>query len=280
MDPVVFETLWRAVALYLPARAPSPKGGRPRVPDRDCLRGILFVLREGIRWRSLPQEMGCGSGSTCYRHFRQWTALGLWPQVHTHLVAALGRRGLRNLERAVVDSASARAQAGGPHTGPNPTDRAKAGCKRHLLTDACGIPLVVWIGPANRRDEQAVPALLWLLWAVLGGAGARRRVGALQGDRGYGFPWTIVLVLAWGLRALLAPRARRTAAAWGARALSLSAPIAGSGASGACAMLRAGAGALPGAAAVGGLRHLRPAAPPRSAARRRVPALRPGRLGF
>jgi transposase len=206
MDPLLFETVWHAVALYLPAHAPSPKGGRPRVPDRDCLRGILFVLREGLRWRSLPREMGCGSGSTCYRRFRQWTALGLWQKVHWHLVAALGERGLLHLGRAVVDSSSARAQAGGEHTGPNPTDRAKAGCKRHLLTDACGIPLVVWVGPANRRDEQAVPVLLWLLWAVPACAGGRRRVGSLQGDRGYGFPWTIALVLAWGIRSLLAQR--------------------------------------------------------------------------
>jgi hypothetical protein len=36
------------------------QGGRPRVPDRDGLRGILFVRREGICWQSLPQEMGCG----------------------------------------------------------------------------------------------------------------------------------------------------------------------------------------------------------------------------
>jgi len=151
--------------------------------------------------------MGCGSGSTCWRRFQQWTALGLWQKAHWHLVALLGERGLLNLERAIVDSASCRAQEGGDHTGPNPTDRAKAGCKRHLVTDGYGIPLVVSVGPANRRDETAVPELLWLLWAVLAClSGGRRRVGAFQGDRGYGFPWTIALVLAWGIRSLLAVR--------------------------------------------------------------------------
>jgi transposase len=206
MDTLLTDELWDAVAPYLPEHAPSRKGGRPRVPDRDCLRGILFVLREGIRWQSLPKELGCGSGSTCWRRFQEWTALGLWQKAHWHLVAVLGQRGLLNLERVIVDSSSCRAQAGGEHTGPNPTDRAKAGCKRHLLTDAYGIPLVVWVGPANQRDEQAVPVLLWLLWAVLACTGGRRRVGALQGDRGYGFAHTICLVLAWGIRSLLAPR--------------------------------------------------------------------------
>jgi transposase len=207
MDPLLLDDLWNALALYLPAAPATPRRGRPRVPDRDCLRGILFVLREGIRWQSLPLEMGCGSGSTCWRRFHEWTALGLWQKAHWHLVAVLGRRGLLNLGRVIVDSSSCRAQARGEHTGPNPTDRAKAGCKRHLLTDACGIPLVVRVGPANHRDETAVPELLWLLWAVLAClGGGRRRVGAFQGDRGYGFPWTIALVLAWGLRALLAER--------------------------------------------------------------------------
>ena len=207
MDTLLSDELWNAFVLHLdppPARA---KRGRPRVPDRDCLCGILFVLREGIRWQSLPLELGWGSGSTCWRRFQEWTAAGLWQKVHWHLVATLGERGLLNLERALVDSSSCRAQEGGAHTGPNPTDRAKAGCKRHLVTDGYGIPLVVTVGPANRRDETAVPELLWLLWAVLAClGGGRRRVGAFQGDRGYGFPWTIGLVLAWGLRSLLAVR--------------------------------------------------------------------------
>jgi transposase len=206
MDTLLTDELWNTVALYLPEHAPSPKGGRPRVPDRDCLRGILFVLREGIRWQSLPKEMGCGSGSTCWRRFHEWAAAGVWHNSHCHLVATLGERGLLNLERVVLDSASCRARAGGAHTGPNPTDRAKNGCKRHLVTDACGVPLVVTVGPANRRDEAAVPELLWLLWVVLGCLGGRRRPGAVQGDRGYGFPWTIALVLAWGVRSLLAVR--------------------------------------------------------------------------
>jgi transposase len=164
------------------------------------------VLREGIHWQSLPRELGCGSGSTCWRRFREWTAAGVWPDSHCHLVAMLGERGLLNLERAIIDSASCRAHAGGEHTGPNPTDRAKNGCKRHLRTEGYGIPLAVTVGPANHRDETAVPQLLWILWVVLGCFGGRRRPGAVQADRGYGFPWTIALVLAWGIRSLVAVR--------------------------------------------------------------------------
>jgi transposase len=205
MQPLVTDELWNAVAPLLPLHPPSPHGGRRRLPDRLCLNGIVFVLREGLRWQSLPTELGWGSGSTCYRRFAEWTAAGVWEAAHVALVTTLGERGVLNLERAVVDSSSLRALRGGAHTGPNPTDRAKNGCKRHLVTDANGLPLVVQTGPANRRDEQWLPCLLWWLWVVLG-YGRQRRPRALQGDRGYGFPWSIALVLAWGIRSLLAER--------------------------------------------------------------------------
>jgi len=200
------DELWGSIAPYLPQHPPSAKGGRPRAPDRDCLRGILFVLKEGCRWQSLPKSMGRGSGSTCWRRFRQWAACGAFHKAHCHLLAALGQRGLLNLQRAVVGSASCRAQGGGARAGANPTGRGKRGCKRHLVTGGYGIPLVVTVGPANRRDEAAMPQLLWALWLVLGCLGGRRRVGAVQAGRGYGFPWTIALAPAWGLKALIAPR--------------------------------------------------------------------------
>ena len=49
------DELWHEIQPLLPPRpAPSPKGGRPPVDDRDALRGILFVLRSGISWQMHP----------------------------------------------------------------------------------------------------------------------------------------------------------------------------------------------------------------------------------
>jgi transposase len=109
----VSESLWKAIAPLLPAPTPSPKGGRPAVPDRACLEGIIFVLKSGLPWQMLPTELGYGSGSTCWRRFRAWTRLGVWPELHRRLLRVLGRRGQINLERAVIDSASVRALKGG-----------------------------------------------------------------------------------------------------------------------------------------------------------------------
>lgn len=77
--------------------------------------------------------------------------------------------------------------------------------KRHVVTDAAGLPLAVLVGPANRRDEQAVGRLLWRMRAALLAAGLPRPP-ALQADRGYGFAWTMDLVRAWGMRPVVAPR--------------------------------------------------------------------------
>jgi transposase len=109
----VSKALWNAIAPLLPEHKPSPKGGRPPVPDRACLEGIIFVLKAGMPWQMLPTELGYGSGSTCWRRFRDWTRLGVWPELHRRLLRALGRRGRINLERAVIDSASVRALKGG-----------------------------------------------------------------------------------------------------------------------------------------------------------------------
>ena len=65
MKPVVSDDLWAAVAPLLPPRKPRPKGGRKPLDDRAVLSGILFVLRSGIPWRMLPQELGFGSGVSC-----------------------------------------------------------------------------------------------------------------------------------------------------------------------------------------------------------------------
>src|SRR5690349_19061905 len=91
--PLVSDELWALVAPLLPPEPPKPKGGRPRVSDRACLTGIIFVLRSGIPWEMLPQELGCGSGMTCWRRLRDWQELAIWDLVHFILLDWLARCG-------------------------------------------------------------------------------------------------------------------------------------------------------------------------------------------
>ena len=110
--PLVPDELWAIVAPLLPPEPPKPKGGRPRVSDRAALTGIIFVLRSGIPWEMLPQEMGCGSGMTCWRRLRDWQEAGVWERLHRTLLDRLGDAGQIDWGRACLDSASVPAKRG------------------------------------------------------------------------------------------------------------------------------------------------------------------------
>jgi len=112
---LIDDALWGRVEPLLPKRR-RRRGkamGRPRVPDRAALTGILFVLRAGLPWQMLPKEMGCGSGSTCWRRLVGWQRAGVWRRLHEALLSELRQRGQLDLARALVDSASVRALRGG-----------------------------------------------------------------------------------------------------------------------------------------------------------------------
>ncbi len=104
--PLVTDELWKVIEPLLPEERPKPKGGRPRVPDRAALTGILFVLTSGIPWEMLPQEMGCGSGMTCWRRLHEWQRAGVWAELHALLLDKLASAGKLSWSRCSVDSAS------------------------------------------------------------------------------------------------------------------------------------------------------------------------------
>ena len=103
---LVPDDLWAVIAPLLPPVRVRPKGGRPPIPDRAALTGILFVLRTGLPWEYLPQEMGCGSGMSCWRRLRDWQRAGVWAALHRALLERLDGAGRLNWSRAALDSAS------------------------------------------------------------------------------------------------------------------------------------------------------------------------------
>jgi transposase len=120
--PLLSDALWSIIEPLLPP--PRPRRfrypGRKPVGDRQCLTGILFVLKTGIPWEDLPLEMGCGSGMTCWRRLRDWRRAGVWERLHATLLANLQETGQIDWSRAVVDSASVRAVGGGEKRVPTP----------------------------------------------------------------------------------------------------------------------------------------------------------------
>ncbi len=110
--PLVTDELWAVVEPLLPRQRPKPKGGRPRIDDRAALTGTSFVLKSGIPWEMLPQEMGCGSGMTCWRRLREWHEAGAWERLHEALLDRLGEADRVDWSRASLDSASVPAPGG------------------------------------------------------------------------------------------------------------------------------------------------------------------------
>lgn len=98
------DELWSLVEPLLPERGPKLVAGRPRVPVRQALCGILFVLHTGIQWEYLPQELGFGSGMTCWRRLAAWNEAGVWDQLHLILLARLRAAKQLDWSRAVIDS--------------------------------------------------------------------------------------------------------------------------------------------------------------------------------
>jgi transposase len=78
----VDDELWAVIEPLLPQverRARHP--GHKRHRDQLVFQGILFVLHTGIAWEHLPQELGFGSGMTCWRRLAEWTEAGVWPRL-------------------------------------------------------------------------------------------------------------------------------------------------------------------------------------------------------
>jgi transposase len=116
--------LWKKLKPLLPEVKPSHKGGRPRLDDELALNGILFVLRTGIPWEDLPQELGFGSGMTCWRRLRDWQTGGVWHRLHMVLLEQLRGAGQLDLSRVSLDGASVSSPRGART--PAPTRRTVA----------------------------------------------------------------------------------------------------------------------------------------------------------
>ncbi len=133
---VVSDELWLLIEPLLPVAAPKLVAGRPRIPDRQALCGILFVLHTGIQWEYLPQELGFGSGMTCWRRLAAWNEAGVWDRLHAVLLTRLRSAKQLDWSRAVIDSSHVRAARRGPKADPaRSTERVRAASTTSSSTD-------------------------------------------------------------------------------------------------------------------------------------------------
>jgi len=148
----ISDELWGRIEKILPVHEPSAKGGRPREDNRKMMTGIFYILRTGCQWNALPRSLG--ASSTVHDRFQEWERAGVFAELWQAGLAEYDEQAGIDWEWQSMDGAMTKAPLGGDATGPNPTDRAKSGTKRSLLTDGNGIPLGLSVDGANRHDKK------------------------------------------------------------------------------------------------------------------------------
>lgn len=143
IEGLIPDGLWEQIRKVLPPPKPRRKKypGRKPMDPRRALTGILFVLKSGIPWEMLPQELGCGSGMSCWRYLQAWQKAGVWEAIHKVLLSKLRGSNKIDFSRAVIDSSSVRATLGGPKRGRTRRTAAKRGRNTTSLPKLRGFPL-------------------------------------------------------------------------------------------------------------------------------------------
>jgi putative transposase len=154
----VSDEFWEKVQPLIPPAPSHAKGGRTRMDDREAFAAMIYVLRTGIQWNALPREMG--ASSTVHDRYQEWERLGFFEELWRAGLLEYDELEGIEWEWQAIDGAMTKAPLGRGATGKNPTDRAKMGTKRSMLTDGAGIPLAVALEGANRHDSRLLVATL------------------------------------------------------------------------------------------------------------------------
>jgi putative transposase len=154
----VSDEFWEKVRPLIPPAPSHAKGGRTRMDDRQAFAAMIYVLRTGIQWNALPRQMG--ASSTVHDRYQEWEHLGFFEELWRAGLLEYDELEGIEWEWQAIDGAMSKAPLGRGATGKNPTDRAKMGTKRSMLTDGAGIPLAVAVEGANRHDSRLLVATL------------------------------------------------------------------------------------------------------------------------
>jgi transposase len=110
------DELWEQIAPHIPPERPKPKGGRPRMPDRQAMDAILFVARTGCQWNMLPRSLG--ASSTVHDRFQEWVAAGVFLRLWRASVLDYDALKGLDIEWQAMDGVMTKAPLGGEKDRP------------------------------------------------------------------------------------------------------------------------------------------------------------------
>jgi putative transposase len=154
----VSDDLWEIIRILLDEFDPPASTGRPRDDRRPILNAIILRFRTGCQWNHLPREFG--DDSKIHRVFQHWAKLEIFENIWAELLSECDELGQVEWEWQAADGCLGKARMGGDKIGPNPTDRAKNGTKKSVLTDGAGGPLSLVIAAVNVNDHKLLEETL------------------------------------------------------------------------------------------------------------------------
>ncbi|MGD9811705.1 MAG: IS5 family transposase [Sphingomonadaceae bacterium] len=153
--------------------------GVPRVDDRRIISGIIFVIRNGLRWRDAPADYG--PPKTIYNRFIRWSRLGVFNKIFAALSAKGGKPDQLMIDATHLKAHRTAASLLKKGLFPRRIGRTKGGLnsKLHAVCDQKGRPLVMLLSEGQMSDYKGAALML----------DALPRAKALLGDRGYDADW-------------------------------------------------------------------------------------------
>ncbi len=146
--------LWIEIEKILPTKEKTV--GRPEFDRYKAFSGMIYVLKNGCLWKSLPEKYGCPS--TIHGKFMLWSRLGIFEKI-LKLARKYYYQRHKRKKWFAFDTLLKKAPFA-KFSGKNPTDRGKKGIKQTILVDQNGAPLFVHVAPANVHDSKLLkPAI-------------------------------------------------------------------------------------------------------------------------
>ncbi|TWU56437.1 hypothetical protein Poly51_23480 [Rubripirellula tenax] len=108
--PFITNSQWELIRHLFPKQKITHVGGRPQVDHRACLEGIIWVLKNGARWKDLPERYM--SSATCWRRRKKWTEDGTFLKAWQILIRRMDRRKLLHWSQAMGDGTFSPAKKG------------------------------------------------------------------------------------------------------------------------------------------------------------------------
>lgn len=119
------DALWERVGPLLPKVRRSPRGGRPRLPYRQVLDGIFYVLRTGSHWEAVPPEFG--PGGRLHRYSQRWQKRGVFRPLWQHAPHEYDDRVGLDGEWQAIDGTMTTAPLGGKRRARTPPIGPRSG---------------------------------------------------------------------------------------------------------------------------------------------------------